>query len=156
LGTLKEAPRGRLCFSGVRRSRPAERDPEEARPKTGGAATATLTGGPPRGGTLARAFAPTGRTVDDRALESMGVLVSHAGSVAPSNGGVILFGHGAAREGIRALYPEALVEAYLLGRVPRGDDAGGVRAAVRGRDPRRRRLRPRRGGPPDQGDTEPC
>jgi len=44
--------------------------------------------------------------VDDRALESLGVLVPHAGRLVPSNGGVILFGSEAVRG---RLVPDARV-----------------------------------------------
>jgi predicted HTH transcriptional regulator len=55
---------------------------------------------------IAQAFAPTSRIIDDRGLESLGVLVPQSGGLVPSNGGVILFG----RDGVRErVFPDARV-----------------------------------------------
>ncbi len=53
-----------------------------------------------------RAFSAKGRDVDEAKLESLGVLVRYGDILIPSNGGLILFGHDAAR---RSSFPDARV-----------------------------------------------
>jgi len=53
-----------------------------------------------------KAFSAMGRTIGESKLETLGVVVPHAGGLAVSNGGVILFG----REGVRQrFFPDARV-----------------------------------------------
>ncbi len=51
-------------------------------------------------------FEQSGRTSNEEHLESLGVLIPHAGRVVPSHGGLILFGRDAAR---RRVFPDAAV-----------------------------------------------
>jgi ATP-dependent DNA helicase RecG len=55
---------------------------------------------------LERFFAQSGRKGDQEHLETLGILTPHAGRLAPSHGGLILFGRDAAR---RRIFPDAVV-----------------------------------------------
>jgi len=57
-------------------------------------------------GRIEHAFASVGRAIDERKLETMGVLVPHAGKLAVSKGGIILFGCDKVRE---RFFPDARV-----------------------------------------------
>ena len=55
-------------------------------------------------GRIEEAFASVGHVVDERKLETMGVLVSHAGKLTVSKGDIILFGCDKVRE---SFFPDA-------------------------------------------------
>ncbi|MFZ1474259.1 MAG: helix-turn-helix domain-containing protein, partial [Anaerolineae bacterium] len=67
---------------------------------------------------VGRYFATIGRQVSQEYLESLGVLVSQAGRLAPSHGGLILFGRDAPRQ---HLFPEARVSCARFRGVARVD-----------------------------------
>lgn len=80
-----------------------------------------------------RTFAAVGRRTDESKLESLGVLVAHAGKLVASYGGLILFGRDSARE---RFFPDARVScARFRGTdktefIDRMDIAGSVLDAV--------------------------
>jgi ATP-dependent DNA helicase RecG len=67
---------------------------------------------------IRRYFAAIGREVSQMHLESLGVLVSQAGRLTPSHGGLILFGRDAPRQ---RLFPEARVSCARFRGVERID-----------------------------------
>ncbi len=67
---------------------------------------------------ISRYFASIGRAASQEHLESLGVLVPQAGRLAPSHGGLILFGRDAPR---RRLFPEARISCARFRGVDRVD-----------------------------------
>jgi len=63
---------------------------------------------------IEEALASVRRVVDERKLETMGILVPHAGKLTVSKGGIILFGYDKVRE---SFFPDARVSCARCGEI---------------------------------------